>query len=168
MAGPFRARLTGWVTSGAAPATIGVVSAADHPPRQVSDEKLVLQARTGDKTAFAVFFERHRPTAAALVSRLLDRREDVDDVLQETAVQALVCLDRLRAEDRFDPWLCGIALNLARRQFSARARQARRPPDIAPPQSTLRPLGRARDGGPGAGPSPPFSRANEKPSSCST
>jgi RNA polymerase sigma-70 factor (ECF subfamily) len=77
------------------------MSAANPSPRQVSDEELVLKARTGDKNAFAVLFQRHRPTAATLVGRLLDRREDVDDVLQEAAVQALVCLDRLRAADRF-------------------------------------------------------------------
>ncbi len=81
-------------------------------------------------------FERHRPTAATLISRLLDRREDVDDVLQEAAVQALVCLDRLRETARFGPWLCGTALNLARRQLRARARHARRPLGPAPPQST--------------------------------
>ena len=112
------------------------MSAAGHSPRQISDEELVLQARTGDKTAFAVLFERHRPTAATLISRLLDRPEDVDDVLQEAAVQALVCLDRLRETARFGPWLCGTALNLARRQLRARARRARRPLGLAPPQST--------------------------------
>jgi uncharacterized protein len=112
------------------------VKAADRSPPQVSDVELVLRARTGDKGAFAVLFERHRPTAASLVGRLLDRREDVDDVLQEAAVQALVCLDRLRAADRFGPWLCGIALNLGRRQLRARSRQGRRRVDLAQPQST--------------------------------
>jgi RNA polymerase sigma factor (sigma-70 family) len=112
------------------------MSAANPSPRQVSDEELVLKARTGDKNAFAVLFQRHRPTAATLVGRLLDRREDVDDVLQEAAVQALVCLDRLRAADRFGPWLCGIALNLARRQLRARTRQGRQPLGLAQPQST--------------------------------
>lgn len=118
---------TGWVTSEPPPETIGLMSAAHRAPAQVSDEDLVLQARAGDKTAFAVLFERHRPTAVALVGRLLDRSQDVDDILQEAAVQALVCLGRLRGASRFGPWLCGIALNLARRQFRERARPARWP-----------------------------------------
>jgi DNA-directed RNA polymerase specialized sigma24 family protein len=84
---------------------------------------LVLRARSGDKAAFAVLVERHRPTAVALVSRVLDRREDLDDVLQEAAVQALVCLDRLRDASRFGPWLYRVALNLARRQLRDRVRQ---------------------------------------------
>lgn len=122
-----RTRTTDWVTSEPPPETIGLMSAAHRAPGQVSDEDLVLQARAGDKTAFAVLFERHRPKAVALVGRLLDRSQDVDDVLQEAAVQALVCLGRLRGASRFGPWLCGIALNLARRQFRERARPARWP-----------------------------------------
>ena len=81
----------------------------------------MFQARTGDKTAFVVLFDRHGPVAGALVSRLLDRPEDIADVLQEAAAQALVCLDRLQSPARFGPWLCGIALNLARQQLRARA-----------------------------------------------
>ncbi len=114
------------------------MSAADGAPQpqQLSDEQLVLKARAGDKAAFAVLFDRHRPLAATLVSRLLDRREDIDDVLQEAAVQALVCLDRLRGASRFGPWLCGIALNLARRRLRESVRHARWPFVLVEPQST--------------------------------
>jgi RNA polymerase sigma factor (sigma-70 family) len=97
----------------------------DGASRQLSEEELVFQARTGNKTAFVVLFDRHGPIAGALVSRLLDRPEDIDDVLQEAAAQALVCLDRLHSPSRFGPWLCGIALNLARQQLRAKARRAR-------------------------------------------
>jgi RNA polymerase sigma-70 factor (ECF subfamily) len=110
-----RATTTGWVTSTARPATMGKMSAADRLSGHLDDDVLVLQARTGDKAAFAVLFERHRPMAVALISRVLDRSEELDDVLQEAAVQALICLDRLVDASRFGPWLCGIALNLARR-----------------------------------------------------
>jgi RNA polymerase sigma-70 factor (ECF subfamily) len=109
---------------------------ADGSPQLLSDVQLVLKARTGDKAAFAVLFDRHRLLAATLVSRLLDRREDIDDVLQEAAVQALVCLDRLRGASRFGPWLCGIALNLARRRFRESVRHARWPAALVEPQST--------------------------------
>ncbi|MGH9106081.1 MAG: bifunctional nuclease domain-containing protein, partial [Acidimicrobiales bacterium] len=43
---------------------------------------------------------------------------------------------RLRSAARFGPWLCGIALNLARRQLRERARQARSPSGPVQPQST--------------------------------
>jgi DNA-directed RNA polymerase specialized sigma24 family protein len=99
------------------------MSTADRLPGQVSEEVLVLQARTGYKAAFVVLFERHRPVAAALVRRVLDQREELDDVLQEAAVQALISLDRLVDASRFGPWLCGIALNLGRRLLRDTVRQ---------------------------------------------
>lgn len=93
---------------------------------QVADQELVRRALHGDKTAFATVFERHRPTAVALARRLLER-EDVEDVLQASAVQAMVCLDRLQDPARFGPWLCGVALNLGRQQLRREGRQARPP-----------------------------------------
>jgi RNA polymerase sigma factor (sigma-70 family) len=95
---------------------------AEGPQLADRDEDLVARARAGDRVAFAALFERHRALAVALVGRLLDSRQDVEDVLQEAAVEALVCLDRLREPARFGPWLCGIALNLARRQVRHRGR----------------------------------------------
>ena len=93
---------------------------------QIADQELVIRARHGDKAAFAIVFERHRPTAVALARRLLDR-QDVEDVLQESAVQAMVCLHRLQDPARFGPWLCGVALNLARQQLRKESRPARPP-----------------------------------------
>ena len=49
------------------------------------------------KPLLLLLFERHRQTAATLVGRLLDRREDVDDVLQE-APSSLVKAALFRAE----------------------------------------------------------------------
>lgn len=99
------------------------------------DEELVCRARRGDRSAFATLFDRHRPTATGLVTRLLADRDDVDDVLQESAIQALVGLERLREGSRFGSWLCGIALNLARRELRHRMRRNRAPhetPSSAP------------------------------------
>lgn len=46
---------------------------------------------------------------------MLGDDERARDVVQEAAVLALVSLDRLANPDRFGAWLCGIALNVARR-----------------------------------------------------
>ncbi len=119
---------TRWVSGGCTTATIGVMIFAEGSLLPDKDEDLVKRACAGDKAAFATLFERHRLPARALVARILDSGQDVEDVLQESAVQALVCLDRLREPARFGPWLCGIALNLARRQLRDRGR----PPSPAP------------------------------------
>jgi RNA polymerase sigma-70 factor (ECF subfamily) len=90
--------------------------------RSWADGELVVAARGGDKDALAELIGRHRPTALALAGRLLWDHDLAWDVVQEATMVALVTLDRLRSADRFGTWLCGIALNLARRrrrQFDA-------------------------------------------------
>jgi len=78
------------------------------------DAELVAASLQGDRAAFARLFDRHRGRLAALVSGMLGDRSLAEDVVQETAVTALVSLDRLREPDRFGAWLAGIGLNLCR------------------------------------------------------
>jgi RNA polymerase sigma-70 factor (ECF subfamily) len=80
----------------------------------VSDGDLVRLARTGDAAAFRLLVERHLPLARARASRLCSDPSDVDEIVQESFLQALVALDRLRDPDRFAGWLCGIVLNVHR------------------------------------------------------
>jgi RNA polymerase sigma factor (sigma-70 family) len=84
--------------------------------RRWADADLVIAARGGDKEALAELVGRHRPTALALTARLLSDHDLAWDVVQDATMVALVSLDRLRSADRFGAWLCGIALNLARRR----------------------------------------------------
>lgn len=72
-------------------------------------------ARGGDREAFAELVTRHRATALALSGRLLGSADLAGDAVQEATVVAMLGLDRLRSGDRFGAWLCGIALNVARR-----------------------------------------------------
>ena len=79
-----------------------------------SDATLVSTVRAGDKRAFATLFERHRPTLQALCRRTCGNSIQVEDVVQEAAVQALLGIDRLRRPERFGAWLAGIGLNVCR------------------------------------------------------
>lgn len=101
-----------------------------------SDADLVRRARAGDKEAFAVLVVRHSGTARVLAARVLDDPELVADVVQEAVVTALLSLDRLQRPEAFRPWLCGIALNVARRWRRATRRatplQGTQPVDPAP------------------------------------
>jgi len=81
-----------------------------------SDAELVVAARIGDKDAFALLVDRHRPMVCALVARVLDPAA-ASDAAQEAAITALISLDRLRSPERFGAWYAGIALNVARRWF---------------------------------------------------
>src|SRR5215469_5360658 len=71
-------------------------------------------ARAGDAAAFRLVVERHWPLARARGSRLCPDQGDVDDIVQESFLEAFVALDRLRDPDRFAGWLCGIVRNVHR------------------------------------------------------
>jgi RNA polymerase sigma factor (sigma-70 family) len=81
----------------------------------VSDAELAIRARLGDKDAFAALVVRHGDGARRLAERVLDDPHLACDAGQEAIVIALVSLDRLAKPGSFGPWLCGIALNVARR-----------------------------------------------------
>jgi RNA polymerase sigma-70 factor (ECF subfamily) len=82
---------------------------------EIPDGDLVRLARDGDPVAFRLLVERHQPMARARARSLCGNPSDVDDVVQESFLQAFIALDRLRDPDRFAGWLAGIVLNVCRR-----------------------------------------------------
>ena len=80
----------------------------------VSDGDLARLARDGDPVAFRLLVERHQPMVRARARQLAPDPGDVDDIMQESFLQAFLALDRLRDPDRFAGWLSGIVLNVCR------------------------------------------------------
>ncbi|HSN91253.1 MAG TPA: sigma-70 family RNA polymerase sigma factor [Anaeromyxobacteraceae bacterium] len=72
------------------------------------------RAVAGDRGAFRVLYDRHRPAAWRLVRAFaaLDP-DDAADVLQDAFVRAFASLPRLSRPERFGPWLLAIARNRA-------------------------------------------------------
>jgi RNA polymerase sigma factor (sigma-70 family) len=95
-------------------------------PRDGARE-LAEQAQRGDREAFGRLFERHRPMLVAVCRRALEGRGGVDEIVQDTAVAALLNMSALRNPERFGSWLVGIGLNLCRR----RLRVAQRSPSAS-------------------------------------
>jgi len=95
-----------------------------RPQTAASDTALVEAAKLGDRMAFAELFLRHRPLLVALCRRVLGGSPAVEDVVQETAVAALLGIASLREPDRFGQWLAGIGLNISRRWFRTSQLQA--------------------------------------------
>ena len=79
-----------------------------------SDGDLARLARDGDRAAFRLLVERHQPAVRARARRLCANPSDVEDVMQESFLQAFLGLDRLRDPNRFAGWLAGITANVAR------------------------------------------------------
>jgi RNA polymerase sigma-70 factor (ECF subfamily) len=87
--------------------------------RNDGDDELADLARRGDREAFGRLFERHRPMLVAVCRRALEGCGGVDEVVQDTAVAALLGIGQLRDLARFGSWLVGIGLNLCRRRLRA-------------------------------------------------
>jgi RNA polymerase sigma-70 factor (ECF subfamily) len=87
-----------------------------------SDVTLVDRARSGDRGAFALLLDRHRPVLLALCRRALGDALLAEDAAQEASLQAFLSLDRLERDARFGPWLHGIGLNICRRLLRLRSR----------------------------------------------
>jgi len=90
-----------------------------------SDAALVTAARAGEGWASEALFRRHAPMVNGLAYRLLGRDAEVDDVVQESFVQALGALDALKEPQAFASWMASIVVRttskvLRRRKLMAR------------------------------------------------
>jgi len=96
---------------------------ADEP----ADDELVAAVCAGEEAAFALLFERHRRLVTRLAYRFFYRREQVEEVVQESFAEAYFALGTYRGgqERSFIAWLsritvrtCYHALRRARRTES--------------------------------------------------
>lgn len=92
---------------------------------ELDDRVLVERARCSDREAFSCLVRRHEPAALTLCRRLLGDGEASQDAVQDATLSAWLDLDRLLHPDRFGSWLCGIALNNARRALRTSMAEAR-------------------------------------------
>ena len=81
---------------------------------QKTDAEFVALARGGDKTAFSHLIKRHQTLVLRLAQKMMSRRDIAQELMQEAFLQAYLSLDRLRDEEKFQSWLCGIAINVCR------------------------------------------------------
>lgn len=96
------------------------LTALDPPGRNdaahvdASDGELVLQAREGNRDAFALLLERHRRLVLGLCLRILGNLPDAQDAAQETFLRLFRSLNRLDTTRPCRPWLCRVAINVCR------------------------------------------------------
>lgn len=88
------------------------------------DAELVRRVRAGDAWAEETLYRRHADRVYRVVLRILGRRADAEDALQETFVTAFDHLDELREPAAVSGWLLRIAVRHVHRRL--RRRQVRR------------------------------------------
>jgi len=85
-----------------------------------SDAALVLAARAGENWAREALFRRHASMLNGLAYRIMGRDDDVDDLVQDSFVEALGSLDRLRDPQAFAGWIGSILVRTARKTLRRR------------------------------------------------
>ena len=89
------------------------------------DLPLVHRAKSGDYAAFEALVEKYEHRVFGLAQRMLGRRHDAEEVVQQTFLSLIEHIDGFREEARFSTWLMRVAANhamaLMRRQSVRRA-----------------------------------------------
>jgi len=93
------------------PAASGV-SVTTGRDSQISDARLVEEARKGSQSAFAVLVERYERRLLRVIGRFIRDADLAEDLAQETFLRVYERLDQFDPSRRFGPWLFRIGVNL--------------------------------------------------------
>jgi RNA polymerase sigma-70 factor (ECF subfamily) len=100
-----------------------------YPPSSfsdMSDDQLVQRARRGQTQAFEEIFRRYQQDVKNVVSGLLYRRQETEEIVQQVFVNAFVNLSTFQEGRDFGVWIRTIARNAVREQLRKQVRYDRR------------------------------------------
>jgi len=93
------------------------------------ESELVAASRRGDEAAFGALVRRHQSRVFRLSGRFFRRREDVEEVAQETFLTAWRKLSTYEARAPFEHWITRVCLRLCYARLAAdRRREEPLPP----------------------------------------
>jgi RNA polymerase sigma-70 factor (ECF subfamily) len=93
---------------------------------EVSDAQLIHFVRQGRSEAFEEIVRRYQQNVAAVVSALLYRHQEAEDIVQQVFVNVFANLDTFREGHDFGRWVRAIARNAVREQLRKQTRYDRR------------------------------------------
>jgi RNA polymerase sigma-70 factor (ECF subfamily) len=103
------------------------------PPTPVPESVWIERAQSGDAEAVEWLVRAHWDRVRRLIVRVVGPRQDLEDLVQNTFLEALRALPGFRRESALATFLCGIAMRVALR--------ARRPPKITRASLPLEAIG---------------------------
>lgn len=97
-----------------------------NEPSAFTDDELVKLVLAGDEAAFACVFERYRRLIAHLVSRFFRRREEIEDIVQQSFTKIYFSLKDFRGgnEKSFSAWLSRLTINACYDELRRRSRRS--------------------------------------------
>ena len=87
------------------------------------DAKLVRRCLKGDEAAVQALIERFEASVLGLCVRLLQHRQDAEDVTQEVFLRIFRSLKRWDSSRPLKPWIMGITVNRCRTVMGQRAKR---------------------------------------------
>lgn len=78
---------------------------------QEADRILINDALEGDQRAYDVLIKKYRSSVYNLVYRMIENRQEAEDIVQETFIKAFNALKTFNEEFAFSTWLFKIATN---------------------------------------------------------
>jgi RNA polymerase sigma-70 factor (ECF subfamily) len=82
-----------------------------------SDKELLERVKANDTRAFALLVDRYKIRLFNLIYRMLQNREEAEDILQETFLRVFKEKARFDPTYSFSTWIYTIALNLCRNEL---------------------------------------------------
>jgi RNA polymerase sigma factor (sigma-70 family) len=104
-----------------------------------SEQQLITAAKCGDKPAFGELCERHTKQIFRVAVRITRNREDAEDAMQDSFLNAYVHLKNFDGRSKFVTWLTRIAINSALMKL----RKKRATPEISMDQNDAMPESRS-------------------------
>ncbi len=78
---------------------------------QEADRILIKDALEGDQRAYDVLINKYRGSVYNLIHRMIENRQEAEDIVQETFIKAFNALKTFNEEFAFSTWLFKIATN---------------------------------------------------------
>jgi RNA polymerase sigma-70 factor (ECF subfamily) len=113
--------------------TVGLEVPVSAPALTLTDSEIIERVRAGDWAVFEVLMRRHNQQIYRAARAVVRDEQEVEDVMQQTYVNAFTHLDQFEERSRFSTWLTRIALNEAyrrRRQIRRRVAMAEDSPNL--------------------------------------
>jgi RNA polymerase sigma factor (sigma-70 family) len=80
---------------------------------QHNDTQLIERILDGDKAGYALLVDRYKDLAFTIAYRILGKKEDAEEVVQDAFVKAFRNLSSFRQKAKFSTWLYSIIYNTA-------------------------------------------------------
>ncbi len=80
-------------------------------PGQDEEQNLIRRAQKGDHEAFETLLRQHQRRVLSLISHLLRRPADIEDIAQQVFLKVYLALPRFDFRSAFGTWLYRIAVN---------------------------------------------------------